>query len=170
MVNEIRKGNQHVFYKAYDEYHERLYQYVFKYTRSTYLAEETVQLTFIKLWEKRENLSDEYSLSAQLFRISKSILIDLLRKEKLRQTQELSDIFIAAPVANDKVIYKEELEQVFSAIESLPAQSRRVFELSRLDNLSHKEISDRLSISTKTIENHISKALKYLRTNLTIFF
>ena len=169
-VRDIREGNLHAYYTVYEQYHVKLYQYIYKYTQSAYYAEETVQLSFIKLWEKRESLSEEHSISAQLFRIAKSTLIDLLRKEKIRDTQELSDIFISGPAAEEKTIYKEELQQVLSAISELPAQCREVFTLSRLNNLSHKEISAQLSISPKTIETHISKALKFLRKSLTSFF
>lgn len=170
IVNDIRKGKQQAYYQAYREYHGKLYQYLLRFTGSAYLAEETVQLTFIKLWETRENLSPQYTLSTQLFRIAKSMLIDLLRKEKLRKTQELSDTFVIPAVGTEQLIVKERLQQVIAAMEGLPAQSRRVFELSRLDDLSHKEISEQLSISTKTVENHITKAVKLLKSNLTIIF
>jgi len=169
-VKEIIEGNRLVYSKVFEEYHHKLYQYIYRYTQSTYLAEETVQLTFVKLWEKREGLSEEYDISTQLFRIAKSTLIDLLRKEKVRETQELSDTYIAGPQEHEKFIYKEELQHALSAIEQLPAQSRQVFKLSRLGDLSHKEISTHLSISPKTIEGHITRALKYLRKGLISLF
>ncbi|MBO9619274.1 MAG: RNA polymerase sigma factor, partial [Niabella sp.] len=85
MLEKIKEGDEPSFYAFYNAYHARLYQYIFKYTRSEWLAEETVQLSFIKLWECRETLSAEYSLSTQLFRIAKCTLIDLLRKESVRK-------------------------------------------------------------------------------------
>lgn len=169
-VQDIKEGNLQAYYKVFHAYHEKLYQYVYKYTQSAYYAEETVQLTFIKLWEKRETLSDEYALPVQLFRIAKSTLIDLLRKEKLRKTQELSDVFVSDERNTDKLIFKEELEIALTAINELPAQCKQVFTLSRMDHLSHKEISHQLAISPKTIEAHISKAIRTLRKALTIFF
>lgn len=165
----IKEGNLRAYYAVFEAYHGKLYQYIYNYTQSAYYAEETVQLTFIKLWEKREGLSEEYSLSTQLFRIAKSIVIDLIRKEKVRDTLELSDIYISGPPEEDRLIVKEELRNVLSAIDQLPAQCQEVFKLSRLDQLSHKEISAQLSISPKTIETHISKALKYLRKTMTLF-
>ncbi|MBN9297744.1 MAG: RNA polymerase sigma-70 factor [Filimonas sp.] len=169
-VHEIRDGNLQAYYRAFHAYHEKLYQYIYKYTQSSYYAEETVQLAFIKLWEKRENLSDEHTLSAQLFRIAKSIVIDLLRKEQLRKTQELSDVYISENKNAEKIIYKEELQTVLTAINELPAQCKQVFTLSRINHLTHKEISDQLAISPKTIEAHISKAIRTLRKALNIFF
>ncbi|MDP4131311.1 MAG: RNA polymerase sigma-70 factor [Bacteroidota bacterium] len=168
-TKDIREGNLRAYYQVFEEYHLKLYRYIYKYTQSAYYADETVQLSFIKLWEKREGLSEQYSISSQLFRIAKSILIDLIRKEKIRDTQELSDVFISDTREDEKFLYKEELRHILSSIDGLPPQSRQVFKLSRLDHLSHKEISAQLSISPKTIETHISKAIKYLRKSLSIF-
>jgi len=166
----IRKGDRKAFYLAYEEFHAKLYQYIYKCTGNSWYAEETVQLSFIRLWDKRESLSEQYSLSIQLFRIAKSILIDLQRKEKLRDTRELSDTFISGPTETERLMYKEQLEKVLSAIDQLPQQSRKVFQLSRLDDLSHKVISEQLSISPKTVESHITRALNHLRKTLKLFF
>jgi len=168
-VKEIKEGNRLVYSKVFEEYHQKLYHYIYHYTQSPWLAEETVQLTFIKLWEKREGLSETHDISTQLFRISKSIVIDLLRKETVRDAQELSDTYISAP-EHERLIHKETLQQVLSAMEELPPQSKQVFTMSRLGDLSHKEISDHLSISPKTIEGHITKALKHLRKGLASLF
>ncbi|GAO44045.1 sigma-70 family RNA polymerase sigma factor [Flavihumibacter petaseus] len=169
-VIAVRNGSHEAYFQVFNDYHARLYQYIHKFTGSAWLAEEAVQLTFIKLWEKRESLSEEYSMSTQLFRMSKCIVIDLLRKEKLRQTQELQDIFAMENSISDRLVQKDELVHTLSVIRNLPHQSRRVFELSRIENLSHKEISHMLSISPKTIENHITKAVKFIRQSLSIFF
>ena len=168
-VKEIKDGNRLVYSEVFENYNQKLYQYIYRYTQSPWLAEETVQLSFIKLWEKRETLSETHDISTQLFRIAKSTVIDLLRKEKVRDTQELSDTYISAP-EHERLIHKETLQQVLDAMEELPDQSKQVFTLSRLGDLSHKEIGTRLSISPKTIEGHITKALKYLRKNLASLF
>jgi len=160
---EIKNGSRRAFYEAYHAWHPKLYQYIYKYTRSAYYAEETVQLTFIRLWEKRATLSEQYSLSTQLFRIAKSTLIDLTRKEERRNCQELSDSFVAGGEESLRLQHKEDLQRALAAIERLPEQSAKVFRLSRLEELSHKEIGRRLSISPKTVEVHITKALKLLR-------
>jgi len=169
-VKEIKEGNRLAYSKVFEEYHLKLYQYIYKYTQSAWYEEETVQLTFVKLWEKRENLSENHDISTQLFRIAKSTLVDLLRKESLRCTQELSDTFISGHQEEDKIIYKEQLENVLSVIEELPSQSRQVFKLSRLGDLSHKDISQQLSISPKTVEGHISRALKTIRRSILSLF
>ncbi|MEO6960374.1 MAG: sigma-70 family RNA polymerase sigma factor [Puia sp.] len=169
-ITDIKEGNLRAYYQVFEAYHIKLYRYIYKYTQSAYYADETVQLSFIKLWEKREGLSDQHSVSAQLFRIAKSILIDLMRREKIRDTQELSDTFISDAGGDDNFMYKETLRNILSAIDELPPQSKQVFTLSRLNQLSHKEIGEQLSISQKTVETHISKAIKYIRKSLSLFF
>src|SRR5690606_30622305 len=66
--------------------------------------------------------------------------------------------------------YKELISQITSIVETLPDKCKEVYKLSREEQLSHKEIADRLSISTKTVENHLTKALRVLRTSLGQFF
>jgi RNA polymerase sigma-70 factor (ECF subfamily) len=169
-LQSIKEGNSNSFRQAYYEHHSRLYRYIYKYTRSHYLAEETVQLSFIKLWEKRDTLSGEHSLQAQLFRIGKSTVIDLLRKEAARTTSTI-------PEAEPSFLYeynhaaeqKNEVSHVLSAIETLPAICRKVFKLSRFEGLSHKDIATELSVSPKTVEAHIAKALKHLRNAISSF-
>ncbi|MFT3822990.1 MAG: sigma-70 family RNA polymerase sigma factor [Chitinophagaceae bacterium] len=167
----IKEGDVNCFQQAYNDFHVKLYQYIFRYSRSHYLAQEVVQLTFIKLWEKRESLSEEYTLDIQLFRIAKSILIDLLRKDAVRKTQALPEQGMEVVWYNEMpVAEKDELTHILRAVEELPPARKEVFKLSRFDGLSHKEISSRLSLSTKTVENHISKAIRQLKKSISIFF
>lgn len=172
-VQQIKQGDISSFREAYQEYHSRLYRYVYKYTRSHYLAEEAVQLTFIRLWEKRESLSEEYTLSAQLYRIVKSTVIDLLRKEAARAITPVPDTLpetISIPDSSQATEQKHEVAQVMNAIETLPRIRKQVFKLSRLEGLSHKEIATELSVSPKTVETHITKAIRHLRESISFFF
>jgi RNA polymerase sigma-70 factor (ECF subfamily) len=169
-VQNIKEGKSSSFRQAYYEYHSRLYRYVYKYTRSHYLAEETVQLTFIKLWEKRESLSNEHPLSAQIFRIAKSVVIDLLRKESLRSTAAIPDTEPSFLYEyNHTTEQRNEIAHVLSAIETLPQVCRKVFKLSRFEGLSHKDIASELSVSPKTVEAHIAKAIRHLRNVISLF-
>ncbi|RXK83099.1 RNA polymerase sigma factor [Filimonas effusa] len=170
-VKSIKEGNSNSFRKAYYEYHSRLYRYIYKYTRSHYLAEETVQLTFIRIWEKREMLSEQYDLPAQLFRAAKSIVIDLLRKEATHVSSLIpeSDSSLGYEY-NQQAEHRNEMALVLSEIETLPYVCKKVFKLSRFEGLSHKDIASELSVSPKTVEAHIAKALRHLRNVIGMFF
>jgi RNA polymerase sigma-70 factor (ECF subfamily) len=168
-IQQIQSGNIKSFEQVYQLYHTRLYYYVLKHTRSAYLSEEAVQLTFIKMWENRRQLSPHFDLSVQLFRIARSITIDLLRKEQVsgRYVTVTSDESLALSVETD-IIHKDELSRVEALIEELSPVRKTVFKLSRFEELSHKEIAEQLSISPKTVENHIGRAILQLKNKMVL--
>jgi RNA polymerase sigma-70 factor (ECF subfamily) len=158
-ITELTSGCLQTFRSVYRLYNQKLYAYILKKTNSEYMAEEVVQLTFIRLWEKRKNLSAEYSISAQIFKMAGTILIDQLRKEAISQKHlSIVETESAQPGAQDL-----DLEILEQAIEQMAPVRKKVFKLSKLDGYSYKEIAELLSISPKTVENHMSKALKQLR-------
>ncbi len=163
-VSKIKQGDKHVFEEVYYKYHERFYFYVIKHTQSEDLAEEVVQIAFIRIWEKRNSLSDEFPIVVQLARVARSVMVDLLRK-KAAERKALNVIKQHAEPAIDRdpVAGKQMAEKVSEAIESLPAGCKKIFILSREEGLTCSEIADRLSISPKTVENQITKALKVVR-------
>ncbi len=158
-IAELTSGCLQTFQSVYRLYNQKLYAYILKKTNSEYMAEEVVQLTFIRLWEKRRNLSAEYSISAQIFKMAGTILIDQLRKEAISQKHlSIVETERAKPAAPDL-----DLEILEQAIEQMAPVRKKVFKLSKLDGYSYKEIAELLSISPKTVENHMTKALKQLR-------
>lgn len=169
ILHNIRSGDITTFKLVYQHYHSKLYFYALKHTQSAWLAEETVQITFIKLWEGRTSLDSDIELSRQIFRIAKSAMIDLLRKESRRHDQNhaLSDDLAVLPAAaSDDLLKKEDLRQVYDTIEQMAPVRKKVFKLSRFEGLAHKEIAAQLSISPKTVENHIGRAIRQLKDTL----
>lgn len=165
----IINGNEYVFQQVYNEYHEKLYFFILKQTRSEYLAEEVVQISFIKLWQYRNSLKTNLSISLQLFRIAKTTLIDLIRKQNnatalIKELKKDEDWEHSG--VNAKMDVSELNRQLSGIINKMPPLRRKVFEMSRMDGLSHKEIASELSISAKTVEKHISQALKQIRSGL----
>jgi len=171
MLQNMKEGDIRVFHDFYFDQHAKLYHYIFKYTRSAWLAEETVQMSFVKLWETREKLSPAHSLTTQLFRIAKSTLIDLLRKNAIRKTEPLPEYDVAGSPA--EALYpeiKDELEHILNVIRKMPNAQQKAFSYSRIDDFSHKEIAEKLSISTKTVETHITRAVKHLKKAIHLLF
>jgi len=132
-------------------------------------AKDLVQDTFFDIWRKREELQIDVSLKAYLRRAVSNKAIDEIRRskkmvfdEQLMKREPLPDLLRVGEELEGK-----ELEKlIHSAIEALPEKCRLVFKMSRFEELSHREIAEKLNISTKTIENQITKALKFLRKNL----
>ncbi len=171
-VTAIKLGDEFIFKQVFDQYHEKLYYFIVSKTKSTYIAEEVVQLTFIKLWQHRENLNEALHISSQLFRIAKTTLIDELRKQsnstKLKNSMAETALAPYATEAFDTISAKEINAQLHVAMESLPPVRKKIFEMSRVKGMSYKEIATELSISPKTVENNISLAIKQLRHYFTL--
>lgn len=164
-INAIKEGCLTTFKMVYYQYHPKLYAYVINKTASSYIAEEVVQLAFIKLWNGREKISADYALDIQLFRIARTVLIDELRKDVVRNNyiNQLEDSI--NQTHTDQIDERDMLKQVTQAIELLPPTRKMVFKLSRFNHLSNIEIAQMLAISPKTVENHITLAIKQLRNS-----
>lgn len=172
-VKRLKSDYIGVFDEIFYEYHKKLYYYVFSKTKSAYYAEEVVQLTFIKLWHCRHTLSDDIPLSAQIFRIAKTTLIDHLRKvdvsERLMTALKLIHPASDTNWGHEQVLEKDLQHEIELIVAEMPPIRRKVFELSRFNGYTYKEIASQLFISVKTVENHINHALKYMRSYLGLF-
>ncbi|MGJ1411597.1 RNA polymerase sigma factor [Sphingobacterium thalpophilum] len=161
--------NARKFEEYFDRWSPKVYQYALHKTRSSYLAEETVQRVFIKLWHNMCHKNVEASIESQLFCITRTTVIDLVKAEyhrnKLLQCQP-------APILQYSPQEDYQAKQLASGlqqiVETLPYRRRQIFMLSRFSQLSHKEIAQKLSISTKTVENQLALALKTIRKALFI--
>jgi len=170
-VAAIKNGNENAFEQVFYNYHNKLYAFILSKTNSVFIAEEVTQLTFIKFWQYRTHLNEELSINVQLFRIAKTTLIDVLRKEAKKQiTFQLSLVQEKAckETIEAHLSHKELQNKLELAIKKLPHARQNVFKLSRYEGLSYKEIAVRLSLSPKTVEHHIALALKQLRHFLTL--
>ena len=164
LVDQLKQGDMKAFNTIYAEYHQQLYFFIKKKTQSSFLAEEVVQLTFIKLWNYRQAVKSNLEIAVQLFHMARQVMIDELRKEATRNKYEgesaqtpFTDSLIQAIEAKDlKRIVEEELSD-------MPRMRKLVFNLSREKGLSHKEIAAMMGISTKTVEAHITKTLHQLK-------
>ncbi len=130
------------------------------------MSQELVQLTFIKLWQFRHTLSGDHPFELQLFNIANSTFIDLLRKQQTHSARIVEmpiDAEEAFGGAQQAVNDFEHADHLQSLIQSLSPVRKKIFILSRIQGHSYKEIAQQLSISVKTVEDHIGKALKHIR-------
>jgi RNA polymerase sigma-70 factor (family 1) len=162
-IDALKNSCLTTFKMIYYQYHPKLYAYLLSKTSSAYIAEEVVQLAFIKLWNNRGNLSYEHTIDIQLFRIARTTLIDELRKDIVRNSHINKIGQTITQSYTDSFEERETLKKVKQAIEMLPPMRKMVFKLSRFNHLTNAEIAEMLSISPKTVENHINLAIKELR-------
>jgi RNA polymerase sigma-70 factor (ECF subfamily) len=167
LVRNLSKGNLLAFNTLYKEYSGRLYRFAYGYLKSEVEAEELVQEVFTIIWEKRADLKDELSFKSFLF----TIAFNIIRKH-FRTRTYLSEYFKTLP-GNDldmdtaqKITYDSLYQYIAELVNQLPDRRREIFIKSRFDGLSIKEIAEKLKISHKTVENQLTDALKFIRTNL----
>ncbi len=167
-VSAIKTGTVAAFEEVYYQFHEKLYYYFLKRTAAADVAEELVQLTFIKLWRYRGHLNEDFPLSQQLFRIARTTLIDVLRRKAqqrsvpmvIHQLPELEETTLALQE-------RENLDQVHRAMESLPPERKKIFQY-RIQGLTNREIAARLSLSVKTVENQVNRAIKQIKEAIVL--
>lgn len=128
-------------------------------------AEDIAQEVFIKFWEKRHQLNIQSSIGAYLRRMAVNEGISYLRKQKRYEVDELKPGLHDGQDSSMEEFFagKELQKRIQQAIATLPPKCRLVFQLSRQEELSYKEIAQKLDISVKTVENQMGKALKTLR-------
>jgi RNA polymerase sigma-70 factor (family 1) len=169
-IKELKDGDAFYFKKVFDQYHQKLYFFILYKTKSEYIAEEVVQMAFTKLWQCRQTLQEEYSISTQLYRMATTILIDFLRKYNNKEavTARLDVVNIEKGIdsTNEKMSGAELQKRISEAVNDLPPVRKQVFEMSREQGMTYKEIAETLSVSSKTVESHIYKALKQIKKHI----
>ena len=167
LVKELSKGNILAFNTLFREYGKRLYRFAFGYLKSEDEAEELVQEVFTIIWEKRADLKEELSFKAYLF----TIAFNIIRKH-FRTKAQLSEFFKTGAgddldmQTTQKINYDSLYQYVTELVNQLPEKRRIIFEKSRFEGLSIKEIAEEFKISHKTVENQLTEALKFIRINL----
>ncbi len=172
LITKIQASDQSAFTELYNLFHKKIYCFILKYVRSEEMAKELTQMLFIKIWEKRKMLSTKKSVESQLFIVARNLTIDELRRMSRQETlKETYKKFNPSSIYSleEDLRYSELQNQVQNVIDQLPAKRKKIYQMSREEGLSYRQISSQLDISSKTVETQIRLALKTLRTKLTSF-
>jgi len=169
LISELKKDSQEALDSIYKMYAKRLYAFCLQYTKSKENAEEIVEDVFVWIWVNRCEIHQEETLRSLLFIRAKHYLINAYRSR------------INSPVYEDYVNYQDELaaddiqqhleyedfvRQLRNALTKLPITQQQVIELSKIQQVSNKEIAIKLSLSEQTVKNQLSLGLKNLRKEL----
>lgn len=164
---KIQQKDSKAFESYYKLHYKAFYQMACKYLKDSAQAEEIVNDVFIKLWEDAPALRIEISLKSYLYKAIINRSINLLQKLKREELQRSSMKYESEEGYELREMEENELKiRLYKAIDDLPAQCRKVFQLSRFEKLKQQEIADKLGISVKTVKNHITHALKEISKSM----
>lgn len=175
LIRSIKSGDRHGLELVFRRLYPRLCAYAKKFVQNLDDAEEIVQELFFNLWKNRETLDEDQSLDSYLFISVRNRCLNLLnaRKTKSKHAALLWYLYGVTNTENNNAyqqLVADELEKnLASAIDNLPKECKKVFELSRFEGLKYQEIAQRLDISIKTVETQMSRALSKLRLELREF-
>lgn len=158
----ISKGNQLEFGRLVSHYSNELLNFAKGYTGQKEMAEEIVGDVFIKLWEKRKNLSSVKNLKSYLFIAVKNACYTASNKKSNEIFfNELSEFHLdKIAVPESQQIESDLMDMINNAIEKLPPKCKLVFSMAKIQGFNHKEIAQIVGISEKTVEYHTAKAVK----------
>ncbi len=165
LIEQVSKGNELAFDHFYNKYWDSLFISAYVILKDVEACKDIVQDVFLNVWE-RSNLNKIDNIEAYLHQSVKFKVLMALRKGKVsdKHLQTLQELI--ANTTEEQLDYEDLHETIESSIKSLPAKCQEVFRLSRIEHLSNNQIAERLSISVRTVETHISNALRQIRSNL----
>ncbi|HMR82858.1 MAG TPA: RNA polymerase sigma-70 factor [Niabella sp.] len=170
LLQQVAGGSEAAFQQLFDHFRSKLYTYAHRLTRSQEEAEDTIHDVFLKIWERRERLTEISSFDSYLFRMAhnhiyngfqrrnkETLILAVLEKEQSES---------AISTAEDRLLTADVKKSIDAAIEKLTPHQRQVFLLSRQQGFSHEEIAGQLNIALQTVKNHITSSLRTIREEL----
>jgi len=169
LLDGLMRGEESAYEELFMTFYAQLVVFAQKLLGDEDLSREMVQDVFVMFYEKREVLNIHTSLKSHLYQTVRNRCLNEIKRNQIRRDHH-SGIFIEKK--NEEAYFDDKMQEteleakIFSIVESLPKQCKRIFEMSRYEGISNQEIADKLDLSKRTIETQISKALKILRNGL----
>ncbi|MEQ6120714.1 RNA polymerase sigma-70 factor [Reichenbachiella sp. MALMAid0571] len=165
LFEKVKKGNIASFEKIFEKYYLQLCGYCNKFVRDHETAQEIVSDVFAYIWSKRREINLKSNLRSYLFRSVKNLSLTKLRSSKI-PSEELNESILNSlretEGADHNILYTEFSARLEEIIKQMPKQRQLVFRMSRLEGLSYNEIAIAMSISPRTVQNHMVEAVKYM--------
>ncbi len=176
LINDLSAGSKEAFEYLFTAYYPRLRNYASHFVADVDDVEDILQDCFVSLWNRRSMLTG-ISISSMLFTMVRNGCLNFLKHKAIAEgynAQELRQLngsealynydFLGS--ADTELLYDELQRQIADVLQTLPERSRQVFVMSRFEGLKNKEIAERLDISVKVVEKHITKSLALLRKHI----
>jgi len=171
LIDLLKSGDHTAFIEIYERYWMVLYLHARKMLRNEEEAEDIVQELFSALWLKRESLQLKTTIAAYLYSAIRNRVFNQIEHKKIvtDYQRSLQQFLEEGELVTDDLYRERELaELIEKEIQALPVKMRQVFELSRKQHLSYRDIARQLDISEHTVKSQVSNALKILKTKLNV--
>ncbi len=166
LLKGLKGGDHECFQQLFNRYSQPLFRFSLSYLKSEQAAEDVVQEVFLKVWRRRKEINTSKSFQSYLF----TIALNAIRKQfnKLAGANQLRhDLLISFAQNKDTFGEKDDFEELVEKLEEfirlMPERRRKIFRKKKLEGKSQKEIAEEFSITTKTVEYHITEAMKFLK-------
>jgi RNA polymerase sigma-70 factor (ECF subfamily) len=168
LIRGLRAGNRQVFEEIFNTWYDPLVRYCMQRLFNQEDAEEIVQDIFIKLWVRRKELNYSPSIKSYLYRTALNRIINFKEHQQVRNAHRTHVLAASNYISDDSSsINAKEIQWLAAeAVNSMPKKRKMVYELSRRDGLNYAEIAEKMGVSVKTVEAHLTAALVQLRTHL----
>lgn len=170
LLERLRDSDQEAFRLLFEKYQPVLFRYVLHSLHEADDAHDVVQEAFVRVWDRRASVKPDLPLLALLFRVSRNLVRDRAKHQAVRKRLEpdIPSLLHSSAEDPEEALHGSVLEERINEIvrTKLPAKCREVFLLSRVEGMSNAEISERLGIAVKTVENQITRGLNILRREL----
>ena len=166
LVALIKQGDHAAFTEVYDRFSPKIFYQVNQMLRDPEVAKDITQELFITVWSKAVNIRDDVKLGGYLYVAAQNSVFKYIQRSKLQgdYLQSLAEFSSQLRDTTTESIDEKELHKLIDLhISKLPPKMREIFELSRVEELSYREIAVQLDISEQTVKNQVSSALKILR-------
>jgi len=170
LLVRIAARDQEAFSIVYEKYHRKIYTFALKLLKSSLLAEEIVQESFLKIWLMGEELTNVQNIEPYLRTLARNRALDLIRRQDRLLKAERSSTANWSEDDNtteESIILQDTKQLLAQGIELLPAQQKIVYQLCHQEGLKYEEVAKQLNLSPLTVKTHMQHALRFLRKYIT---
>lgn len=169
LFEQIAYGNKNALEQFYVKYYNYLSRFALSYETDQYIIEEKISDVFYYIWEKRDTLHQVLNPKVYVFTMTKNMLFQHKKKVKMQtgdlgyNYETLQDKYYVENIEEQLILNEQEFQlqtELLRIINQIPPGSRRIFEMNRVDGLRYRQIAQILDISVRTVENHMSIALR----------